>query len=662
MASIEDLREQLEALKTIDEESHKSLLEHIRQRKSLEAEVKTGKITLEEYNEVVESGVQGLSANAQEMMKLTEQMHKQAKAVDLAKKAYGMLNTVVDKTTGTFDALTGASTSNLTTMMGQAKAVGELGIKLQSLQVDLRRGTGFANRHTKAFDRLRDTYVDYGMTADDVAASLTSLSTKFSAFDSMSAASRDAMAKTAAEYKNAGVEFEDFAALNERLRFSFGKMGSGASLAAEKIKSIAQETGRPLSSVVSALNDIGPELGRFGSQGIKVFEGLAMRARSLGLGIKEAFDISELFDTFEGAANIAGRLNAQLGLQLNSVEIMRASSEERLDILRSEFQLQGKNFETMGRRQKQMVAGILGRSIEETAKVFGDGMDITAFRAEESTQDKLIKSQDKVAAAMQRLTENLPIVKAMGGMTGVIEMQGKAIDGLANNTKTLANALTGVAGVRAGVEAGSSLMDVGGSILSGITDIALLRSMRNRGGPKGPKGKGGIFSRIKSAVMGKKYKGGQMMPGGGRAPAGGARSGMFGKLMSAGGRFASSGIGRTLAFGAKRIPLIAGIAAAGAGVNALMKGDGFLNAVGSSADAIIPGASNMASYVSDKLGIGSSTPKGSPGVTPAMAAGAQAAMVIKEMTLPIKMVVDGREFSPIVEKAMNVRLNPTKPK
>jgi hypothetical protein len=35
---------------------------------------------------------------------------------------------------------------------------------------------------------------------------------------------------------------------------------------------------------------------------------------------------------------------------------------------------------------------------------------------------------------------------------------------------------------------------------------------------------------------------------------------------------------------------------------------------------------------------------------------------VKEMTLPIRMVVDGREFSPIVEKAMNIKLNPVTPR
>jgi hypothetical protein len=379
VANIEDLREQLEALKTIDKASHKSLLEHIRQRKALDAELKTGKITLEEYNEVVEYGRESLSDNAKEMLKLTEQLHKQTKAVEAAKAAYGLLTSAINTAAKTTDAFTGMNTQSLLGITNLATAVGGYARKLQGLGVDLRRSTGFANRHNKSFNILRGSYRQLGLDAESVTASLTALSTQFSAFDSMTAKNRNSLALTAAEYKTLGVEFEDFAQLNERLRFSFGLMGSSASVAAAEIKRIALETGRPLGTVVKDLNELGPDLARFGSMGLKVFEDLSKRARSLGLGVKEAFDVTELFDTFEGAANIAGRLNAQLGLQLNSVEIMKASSEERLDILRSEFQLQGKNFQSMGRRQKQMIAGILGQSIEATGKLLGDGMDINLY-------------------------------------------------------------------------------------------------------------------------------------------------------------------------------------------------------------------------------------------------------------------------------------------
>ena len=657
MANIEDLRKQLEQLRIIDEAAYKAALENIKTQKELRAEYEQGNITLKDYNELIEENNKSLSQNSKEIKALQEDLHKQAEAIERNSRLYSNFNSIVDKTTGAFDALTGASTSNLTTMSGQIKAAAELGMKLQGLQVDLRRGTGFANRHTQAFDRLRNTYVDYGMTADELAVSLTSLSTKFSAFDAMTAANRDAITKTAAEYKTLGVEFDDFAALNERLRFSFGVMGENAGMAADEIKRIARETGRPLSSVVSDLNEIGPELARFGAQGIEVFEGLARRARSLGLGVKEAFDITELFDTFEGAANIAGRLNAQLGLQLNSVELMRASTEERLDILRSEFQLQGKSFETMGRRQRQMVAGILGVSIEETAKLLGDGMDIQAFRAQESTQEQLIKSQDKVAAAMQRLTEDLPIVKAMGGMTGVIDAQAKAISTLATNTETLANALTGVAGAR-------GIVDTSAGILSGLGGVADIVSLF-RSGPGGrPKGGPGRISRmaggLKSFFMGKEGKPGifgktRELFGKGLGKASGLVSG----IGKAGLKKIPFGIGALLS-----IPGIAKAAMSGNVSSALgMTGSALLSAVpvyGTAASLALD--ATMAAKDMGAFSSAGSAPAMASGVVPSSGGSSGGgSIVVKEMTLPVRMIMDGREMGTVVEKIMNVKLDPVRP-
>ena len=172
------------------------------------------------------------------------------------------------------------------------------------------------------------------------------------------------------------------------------------------MEGLASEIGRPLDSVVKDLNAIGPTLGRFGEQGLQVFRKLSKQARELGLTTKQAFDVSELFDTFEGAANIAGRLNSQLGLQLNSVELMKSSSEDRIDLLRQEFQLQGLSFQSMGRRQKQMIAGILGQDEETTARLLGDSMDISRFqkeKADEKTITDMVKLQEQMNHIMEQV-------------------------------------------------------------------------------------------------------------------------------------------------------------------------------------------------------------------------------------------------------------------
>ena len=80
-----------------------------------------------------------------------------------------------------------------------------------------------------------------------------------------------------------------------------------------------------------------------------MFEKLSKEARKLGISVKDAFDISEKFDTFEGAADLAGKLNAQIGLQLNSVELMTASRRPTEDYAPRVYD-KGKNFDEMSVR------------------------------------------------------------------------------------------------------------------------------------------------------------------------------------------------------------------------------------------------------------------------------------------------------------------------
>ena len=665
MANIEDLRKQLEDLRIIDEEAYKAALKNLRVQKQLKAQLDQGKISLEEYNEAVDSSTEKLGENTKQILDTQKALHEATKAQEALNKATGLLTAGYDKLTSTFDAFTGMQTSSLKGTMDQVTAIRDLSFRIQGLSVDIRRQTGFANRHTKTFMGLRNEFLNVGLTSEDVSKSIISLSRNFSAFDAMAAENRKNLVSLSKDFAILGVDFETFAAAQERIRFSFGLTSDAAIAATKRMEDVANITGRPLEAVLKDLSDVGPELARFGAQGIQVFEGLARRARSLGLGVKEAFDITELFDTFEGAANVAGRLNAQLGLQLNSVELMRASSEERLDILRSEFQLQGKNFETMDRRQKQMIAGILGVSVEQAAKTFGEGMDIGAFRAEKTPQELLVKSQDRAAAAMEQLTEALisknPLTMAMGDLSGVISTQANAIQGLGEQIGTLATGLGTAGGVSGAIGLGSSLLGAAGDIAM-ITDV--VRGGRGGRGPRSrPKGKAGLFSRIGESIFGKKYKGGQMMQGGGRARAGGQRAGgIFSKLGKLGGKSAIKkipllGLGAGILFAGQRA--LAGDFS-GAGLEILSGAAGTVPGLGTAASVGLDAA--LAAKDMGAFSSAGSAPSMTSGVMPSGGGSSGGgSIVVKEMTLPVRMMMDGREMGTVVEKIMNVKLDPVRP-
>ena len=753
---------ELETLKAINEEAYKDALRLIKVQNQLNKAREMGSrgvegatLKIAEYEKELKKLTVTTSKERDEMVKLQTEIHKTTKKIEFAKKVYGGLTSAIDKAAAITDKTTGLNTTSLLGMKNLYGAVMDYSRALQGLEVELRRNTGYAKRHIKAFHSVRGEYHKLGLTNADTAKSLSALSTQFGAFDSLTAANRDSIALTAAEYKTLGVEFEDFAKLNERLKFSFGIMGSNAGQAAAEIKKIALETGRPLKSVVNDLNDLGPELARFGSDGIRVFKELSKRARSLGLTTREAFDVSELFDTFEGAANIAGRLNAQLGLQLNSVELMKGSSEERVDLLRQEFQMQGKSFDSMGRRQKQMVAGILGKDIETTGKLLGDGMDISAFQAEAATKGDNVKLEEKAIATMEALTEKL--ADQFGGVQAAIKLQAAALNKVAENLGAAAGTVTtaGVAKdagswVQTGLSIASSLAMLApalGKLGRGVKGLRAKRLGKKtstpdmpkspspsvpKASPLQPKPSGNSNAKTSppqpkpsgnsNAKKSKKQKNKERkrrqkenklkgnLPQQPKAPqlspkplvptaaaktvtklgatATGAVAGAAQSAVETGAKSATKvgtkgaaklgvkGLGKSLL---KKIPGIGlgmGILFAGqramagdfsgaglellSGVASTVPGLGTAASVGLDAALM---AKDMGAFSSSSeapaspAGVNQSLPPS----TPSSQSSSPQSIVVKELTLPIRLVVDGREFTPIIEKALNITLNPMTP-
>jgi len=200
---------------------------------------------------------------------------------------------------------------------------------------------------------------------------------------------------------------------------------SGAIAAAAELENLAIRTGMPLASVVNDFQDLAPQMSRFGSDGVRVFTRLNEQARTLGLTTRQAFDLSELFDTFESSADVAGKLNAQLGLQLNSVELMAASSEDRLKILRAEFDMEGMRFDQMSRRQRQMVAEILQTDVMTAERLLGDPMELRKFQKEQENNAERVKAfttaMDKFRAVSEQLFINLePLLTGMMSLFGGI--------------------------------------------------------------------------------------------------------------------------------------------------------------------------------------------------------------------------------------------------
>lgn len=653
-----ELREQTEAaiesrqllLDLIGDES-KKVAELLAIRKKLDAAIEAGADNVEELRQKHSELAQQLSDQAKEVVNLTEALANQQEELKRAQKALDEYIEKIEKSEkvlagiergfskvrGSIDKLTSSTLGSTFTLDGFVNNIISVAHRLQDLEVGLARSTG---RVTDFRDNLQDiTRANKALSISLTEGKeiISGLSVGMTRFNLVGEKQQRVLQNVAARFKRLGVETSDFAPVLDRINFGFGMTGEAAASAAASLEDMSDEVGRPLQSVIQDLNEIGPTLARFGNNGLKVFRKLNIQARELGLTVKQAFDLTELFDTFESAANVAGRLNAQLGLQLNSVEIMKASTEDRLDILRKEFQLQGKNFQAMGRRQKQMIASILGVDEETAAKALGEGMDISQFqkqKAKEKTLTDVVTFQEQTTRAIEALGQELaPLFQ-------------KLIQKVLDLTRNFADWGPKVL-VALGVGAAGSMLARGGMALS------------------------------KGLATGAASGTGMLAAGTGLATAGGAALSTLSAIPLVG--QAIGGIGQGLYEYQQTGDAGRAVARGGAGITGGLAGAAAGAAIGSVVPVIGTAIGGIIGGVLGQFGGGMlatsimGDPKKDPGKSSAVndmkrtqAQKSQSetdrTIEVKEMTLPIRMVVDGREFSPIVEKAMNIKLNPVTPR
>ena len=113
----------------------------------------------------------------------------------------------------------------------------------------------------------------------------------------------------------------------------------------------------------------------YGRESVDVFKGIAAAAKAAGVETSTLLQIAGKFDTFSGAAEGAGKLNALLGTQLSTTEMLMATEDERIRMLVESVQSQGVAFQDMDRFTQKAIANAAGiTDMAEANKIFGNSM------------------------------------------------------------------------------------------------------------------------------------------------------------------------------------------------------------------------------------------------------------------------------------------------
>ena len=250
-----------------------------------------------------------------------------------------------------------------------------------------------------------------GITGPENMKALEALSEGFIGLTTYSAQSISNMQVATAQLTKVGVSSASAAKGFDTLVTAMGKTPEQAGKIQESFVQMAAKNRLALSSVSQAFAENSSRFVGYGEQMTKVLAGLAEQSLKTGVSISGLVKITQQFDTFEGAANAVGNLNAILGGDyLNSIELLTASDDERIKILKDGVAASGMQWSSMNRFQQMAVANAAGISdLNEASKIFGQTSLQNTRQQEDAAkvQKTLAEQAASVSLGMDKLKSTL---------------------------------------------------------------------------------------------------------------------------------------------------------------------------------------------------------------------------------------------------------------
>jgi hypothetical protein len=207
---------------------------------------------------------------------------------------------------------------------------------------------------------------------------------------------------------SASVTGKNYNELNKSLRMS----ATEAMQTNEQLAQAAIGAGIAPQKMLEEFASSMPKLAVYGKEAVNVYTSLQKQAKALGMEMGSLTNIvGDQFDTFEGSARAAGKLNAVLGGNyLNSVDMLNASEEERVMMIKQSLEQSGKSFDSLDKYQKKALAATLNiTDMNEASKFFGTSTtDVTKEMDKQAvSQDKLAKTQLATVTEVEKLVKTL---------------------------------------------------------------------------------------------------------------------------------------------------------------------------------------------------------------------------------------------------------------
>jgi hypothetical protein len=320
---------------------------------------------------------------AAEMMKLTEVYGRhEIVTVDLMARVF--------KLGGNLMNVKAAAGIAIGAIGGLANTMIKLAFDVDESSSALTKNLGINREMADAVFANTQEMARLGVTVEDQQKSFESLFKTYTGFSSANVSLRTELTATAATLEKLGVSNRDFSVGIENTTKFFSQTGEAAAATARDLADFGTIIGRTPQQIASDFAGIGESIAKLGSDGPRAFKDLAIASKVTGIEINKLMQITDKFDTFEGAATQAGKLNAALGGNfVNAMDLMMATDPaERFEMIRDSILDTGLSFDDMSYFQRKFFTEAAGLdNVGDLAKLMSGNFEDLAGATQMSSDD-----------------------------------------------------------------------------------------------------------------------------------------------------------------------------------------------------------------------------------------------------------------------------------
>lgn len=286
-------------------------------------------------------------------------------------------------------------------------------LQISNLSRDLAAATGYGDQFSDEIARMAQKGNMAGIGFKESADALKLLTTNLSSFNPKAERTNEYVGLTVARLGKLGVTSANAVKNVDLLQRSFGMTAEQAADTTAQIVRMGKSIGITGNEMLTNFDAMKTRIAAFGNTGMQVFKEMNALVKATGIALADLQSIASGLDTFDAAADSAGKLNAVLGTQLSTLELLEATDSERIMMIKQQVKMSVGNFENLDKYTKMYVAQAMGlKDVDKAQRLLN--MSTAEYNKYTKGQQEQADIQAELAEATAELVPMMTQLKLIG--------------------------------------------------------------------------------------------------------------------------------------------------------------------------------------------------------------------------------------------------------